>query len=100
METTTELDNLECEEVSKDKLVDDLKTLTHDTGVLLKTQVKAARNRLVEAMEKAKPACQNLKDKTAASAKATDQYIQAHPYPAISMAFVLGLAIGLLVRRK
>jgi ElaB/YqjD/DUF883 family membrane-anchored ribosome-binding protein len=62
-----------------------------------KGQVRA---RLENVMEKAKEVCERLQEQTAAAAKTTDKTIREHPYPALGVAFGLGVLIGVLVSRS
>jgi ElaB/YqjD/DUF883 family membrane-anchored ribosome-binding protein len=57
------------------------------------------RAKLEAAVEKAKAACDNLQEKTAAAAKATDKAVREHPYQAIGIAFGVGVLIGVLASR-
>jgi len=57
------------------------------------------RARLEAAVEKAKAACENLQEKTAAAAKATDKAVREHPYQAVGIAFGIGILIGVLASR-
>ena len=109
----THFENIERghEEVSKEKLMDDMKTLARDAEELLKVtasevgdkmseQAKAARSRLAEALERAKISCARWEDKTVAAARATDKAIRQHPYESAGVAFVVGILIGVLVTRR
>jgi ElaB/YqjD/DUF883 family membrane-anchored ribosome-binding protein len=94
-------------EVSRDKLIGDLKTLAHDAEELLKVtagevgeKAKEARNRLAATLESAKESCRRLEEKTIATAKAADKVIREHPYQSIGVAFGVGLLIGVLINRK
>lgn len=94
-------------EVSREKVKEDLRTLARDAEELLKAtagdmsdKAKEARSRLSEALEKAKATCHRLEEKTVAAAKATDKVIRQHPYESIGIAFGVGLLIGVLVTRK
>ncbi len=62
-----------------------------------KTNIRA---KLETALEKAKEACERLEEKTAAAAKTADKAIRTHPYPAIGIAFGLGLLVGVLAVRS
>lgn len=95
------------DEVTREKLVGDLKTVAQDAEALLKAtagdlgeKAKEARARLTVALEKAKETYQKVQDQAIASAKATDQCIRTHPYQAIGVAFALGLVLGLLIKRR
>ena len=56
----------------------------------------ALRAKLEATVEKAKAAYERLEEKTVAAAKATDKTVRDHPYPAIGIAFGLGLLVGVL----
>jgi ElaB/YqjD/DUF883 family membrane-anchored ribosome-binding protein len=58
------------------------------------------RAKLENAVEKAREACVRLEEKTAAAAKAADKAVHDHPYPAMGIAFGVGLLIGVLVARS
>ncbi len=62
-----------------------------------KTQIRA---KLEAAMAKAKEVCERLEEKTAAAAKTADKAVHEHPYPAVGVAFGVGLLIGLLAARS
>ena len=95
------------EDVTKEKLVSDLKTVAHDAEELLKAtagelgdKTKEARAKLAGALEKAKESYKKLQEKAAEGAKATDQCIRTHPYQTMGIAFGVGVIIGLLAKRK
>jgi ElaB/YqjD/DUF883 family membrane-anchored ribosome-binding protein len=90
----------------KDRLVEDLQTITRDAEALVAAtagevseKVKESRRRLTAAVETAKETCENLKAKAVAGVKATDRVIRDHPYETIGIAFGVGLVAGLLVNR-
>jgi len=94
-------------DLSREKVKQDLRVLVRDAEELLKAtagdmsdKTKEVRSRLSEALGKAKVTCQELEEKTIATAKATDQVIRTHPYESIGIAFGVGLLIGVLVARK
>ncbi len=94
-------------EVSKEKLVSDVKVVVQDAEDLLRAtagevgeKAKEARVRLGAALESAKASCRKLEEKAVAGAKATDQLIREHPYESIGIGFGIGLLIGLLISRK
>ncbi len=89
------------------KLMSDLKAVARDAEELLKAtagqageKLSAVRSRLATALESAKGTCDNLQEKTAAAAKATDRCIRDHPYETIGVAFGLGLLAGVLISRR
>lgn len=111
METHFENMEREHDAISKEKVMDDLKTLARDAEELLKAtagevgermgeRAKEARSRLAAALEQAKVSCARWEDKTMAAARATDQAIRSHPYESAGAAFVVGILFGVLVGRR
>ena len=64
------------------------------------TQKRELRAKLEAATEKAKEVCKHLQEQTVAAAKATDEAIREHPYPALGIAFGVGVLIGVLAARS
>ncbi len=107
MEANVETNPLGNEPVTREKLVTDLKTVAQDAEELLKatagdlgTKAQEARARLSVALERAKETCGKIQEKAVAGAKAADKCVHEHPYPAIGIAFGLGLVLGLLLKRR
>jgi len=53
-----------------------------------------------EKIEELKAMLQRAQAKAVESAKVADQAIREHPYPAIGLAFGVGLLVGILVSRR
>lgn len=98
-------------QVSKQKLVTDLKVLIGDTEELLKAtagqageKVAVARERIQASLavykDKLLDAEQALMEKTKEAARATDEYVHEHPWQAVSVAAGVGFLLGLLVSRR
>ena len=96
---------------ARERVMEDLRVLVHDSETLLKAtagdvteKAKEARARLRAALERAKSACDELQRQTVAAAKAAakraDAVVREHPYESIGVAFGVGLLMGLLVTRK
>jgi ElaB/YqjD/DUF883 family membrane-anchored ribosome-binding protein len=107
MDSNPETMDMEAEEVTKEKLMNDLKTVAHDAEELLKAtagdlgeKAKVARDRLAVALDNAKLTGRKLQDKALEGARATDQCIRNHPYESIGVAFGLGLVLGLLFKNR
>jgi len=101
----------EITDVSKDKLVADMKVVIADAEELLKAtasaagdRVSAARTRMEDSLHTARvklaEAQEVVVDKAKAAARATDDYVHDHPWQAIGIAAGLGFAIGMLVNRR
>ena len=98
-------------QVSKEKLVTDLKVLVGDTEELLKAtagqageKIAVARERIQASLavykDKLMDAEQALREKTKEAARATDEYVHDHPWQAVGVAAGVGFLLGLLVSRR
>jgi ElaB/YqjD/DUF883 family membrane-anchored ribosome-binding protein len=98
-------------QLARERVLADLKTLAGDAEALLRAtagdasdKAKETRERLAAAVEKARTTCAELQAKGVESArramKSTDETIRTHPYESIGIAFLAGLVVGVLVRRK
>ncbi len=106
--TTTDPD---VEDITREKLMEDLKVLVTDAEELLKAtasqtaepiaaarakaeeSLKAARARLAEAQEP-------VIEKTKAAAKCADEYVRANPWRAVGIAAAAGFILGILDSRR
>ena len=68
-------------DVSKDKLVADMKVVIADAEELLKATASAAGDRV-------------------SAARATDDYVHANPWRSVGIAAGAGLVIGMLISRR
>lgn len=89
------------------QLVADFRKVIHDAEDLLKAtageaseKIKEVRTRLAAALKSAKGTCERFQDQTVQAAKTTDRLIREHPYETISVAFGLGLLLGVLAGRR
>lgn len=101
----------EFSEVSKDKLVADMKVVIADAEELLKAtanaagdKVTAARARMEDSLRAARikvaEAQEVVVDRAKAAARATDDYVHANPWRAVGIAAGAGLVIGMLISRR
>lgn len=99
------------ENVSKEKLVADLKTVLSDADELLRaaaasTGEKAAemRERAAVMLKRATDKMQDLQDaafeRGKAAARATDDFVHEHPWRAVGIAAAVGFVLGLVVNRR
>jgi ElaB/YqjD/DUF883 family membrane-anchored ribosome-binding protein len=97
--------------LARERVMADLKSLAHDAEDLLKAtagdvseKAREVRSRVTAALERAKATCEDMREKTATTAKATvkkaDTAIRTHPYESLGVAIGIGLLIGVLVTRK
>jgi len=98
-------------DVTKEKLVADLKVVVADAEELLRAtasqageKVSAARERIQASLASAKvkltEAERALLEKTKEAAKATDEYVHEHPWKAVGIAAGAGLLLGVLISRR
>ena len=98
-------------DVSKEKLVADLKVVVADAEELLRAtasqageKVSAARERIQASLATAKvklvEAERVLVEKTRQAAKATDAYVHDNPWQAVGIAAMAGLVLGILISRR
>ena len=98
-------------DVSKEKLVADVKVVVADAEELLRAtasqageKVAAARERIQASLATAKvkltDAERVLVDKTKDAAKATDEYVRENPWQAVGIAAAAGLVLGVLISRR
>ncbi len=98
-------------DVTKEKLVADLKIVVADAEELLRAtaaqageKVSAARERIQASLATAKvkltEAERALLEKTKEAAKATDEFVHEHPWKAVGIAAGAGLLIGILISRR
>jgi len=98
-------------DVSKEKLVADLKVVITDAEELLRAtaaqageKVTVARERIQASLATAKvkltEAERALLEKTKQAARATDQYVHENPWRAVGIAAVAGLVLGVLISRR
>jgi ElaB/YqjD/DUF883 family membrane-anchored ribosome-binding protein len=104
-------DNTDVANVSKDKLVTDMKIVIADAEEILRATANQAgekvgelRERIQERLRDAKIRLQDaeaaLVDKTKAAARATDDFVHENPWQAVGVAAAIGLALGVLIGRR
>lgn len=96
---------------ARDQLVSDLKTVIQDAeawlrhgGQLTGDEFKAAKAKFERTLIKAKDDIVRLEEavveKTKATAKATDEFVQENPWKAVGVGTAVGVVIGLLLARR
>ncbi|WP_018412472.1 DUF883 family protein [Methyloversatilis thermotolerans] len=97
--------------VTKEKLVADLKVVIADAEELLRATANQAGEKVVElrarmqenltsARHKLADAEAALKEKSREVARATDDYVHEHPWKSMGVAAGVGLLVGLLIGRR
>ena len=98
-------------DVTKDKLVADLKMVISDAEELLLAtaaqageKASAARARITESLKVAKEKLASAEDialdKAKAAARATDDYVHENPWAAVGIGAAIGLVVGMLISRR
>ena len=98
-------------DVSKEKLVADLKVVVADAEELLRATASAAGEKTAVARERIQASLATarvkladaervLADKSKVAAKATDEYVHEHPWQAVGIAAGIGFLLGLLIGRR
>ena len=98
-------------DVTRDKLVSDMKTVIADAEELLRAtasqagdKAAAARVKVQESIDTAKHKLADLGevgvDKAKAAARATDDFVHDNPWQAVGIAAAAGVVLGLLISRR
>lgn len=99
------------EEVSTDKLLDDLKAVVNDAEELLKATAGQAGERMSEARARAEASVRAarkrmsaLQDDVVAQTKEVadqaDAYVRKNPWQAVGIAVAAGVIVGLMIGRR
>jgi len=96
--------NLTSDEVSTEKLVEDLANLVHDAERLVHATTanitEASRQEIMTSLERVKVRAEQLKKQAVAGARATDQMIRNNPYRSLALVFGVGMIAGMIVNRR
>lgn len=98
-------------DVSKEKIVADLKVVVADAEELLRAtasqageKVAAARERIQASLATAKvklaEAERVVLEKTKEAARTTDEFVHEHPWQAVGIAAAIGFVLGVLISRR
>ena len=101
----------EAGDISKEKLMRDLRLVVEDAEELLKAtasqageKASAARERIQKTLDSAKArldaAESEVIEKAKQAAKATDEYVQDNPWKAVGVAACVGVIVGMLIGRS
>ena len=81
-------------------LADDARALMAATANVAEEQVVQARQRLAAALKRGQKVYDRVRDEAVAELEATNQSVHEHPYPAIGLAFGVGVVLGCLASRR
>lgn len=99
------------EEVTKEKLIDDLKVVAKDVEELLRVtanqtgdKIAAARTRAEESLRAARVRMNEASDEVSARARVAattaDEYVHANPWQAVGIAAGIGFVVGYLLGQR
>jgi ElaB/YqjD/DUF883 family membrane-anchored ribosome-binding protein len=102
---------MENTEVSREKLVSDLRIVIGDAEELLKATahsagetVAAARAKVQQSMNGAKKRLTEAGavtvDQAKVAARATDEFVREHPWQAVGIGAAIGVILGMLISRR
>ncbi len=97
--------------VTKEKLIEDLKVVLHDTEALLREiagqvgdKAKDARERLERGIKAAKERLAEIQQQSTEqvkeAAKATDEFVHERPWQSVGIAFAVGAFVGIILGRR
>lgn len=103
METTNDPIMTPGEQASVDQLKSDLEALVQRAESALHRGTSKfsdqVRRRWETTLERARETVGRLRERATEGARAADECVRSHPYQGIAAAVVVGLLIGLLIRR-
>lgn len=82
------------------RLAEDARALMAATADVAGDKVGEARQRLADALDRAKELYGCVREKAVAGAKAADEAVHEHPYQAIAIGVGVGALVGYLVARQ
>ncbi|TAK42962.1 MAG: DUF883 family protein [Betaproteobacteria bacterium] len=99
------------QDLSKDKLVADLKIVVADAEELLRATASQAGEKVGVARERIQASLANarvklieaeraLAERTRQAAKVADEYVHENPWQAVGIAAAVGLVLGVLISRR
>jgi len=98
-------------EVTAEKLAADLRLVISDAETLLRATIgeagetiASARAKVQKSLDSAKielgPLGEEAAEQARAAANATNDYVRGHPWQAVGIAALAGIALGLLISRR
>jgi ElaB/YqjD/DUF883 family membrane-anchored ribosome-binding protein len=94
-------------EVTVEKLAADLRVVISDAEALLRATagqagetIASARAKVQESLDSANIKLGPLGEEAAEQARAADGYVRGHPWQAVGIAALAGIALGLLIGRR
>jgi ElaB/YqjD/DUF883 family membrane-anchored ribosome-binding protein len=96
--------NLSSDEVTTEKLVEDLRILVQDAEQIINATAaniaEESKKELLGALDRLKARSEQIKARAVAGARATDRIIRNNPYRSLGLVFGAGLVLGMLINRR
>ena len=96
--------NLSSDEVTTEKLVEDLRILVQDAEQIINATganiAEASKKELLSALDRLKARTEQIRARAVAGARATDRIIRDNPYRSLGVVFGAGLLLGMLINRR
>ena len=96
--------NLSSDEVTTEKLVEDLRILVQDAEQIINATAgniaEESKKELLGALDRLKARTEQIKARAVAGARATDRLIRDNPYRSLGVVFGAGLVLGMLINRR
>jgi ElaB/YqjD/DUF883 family membrane-anchored ribosome-binding protein len=96
--------NLSSDEVTTEKLVEDLRILVQDAEQIINATAaniaEESKKELLSALDRLKARTEQIKARAVAGARATDRIIRNNPYRSLCVVFGAGLVLGMLINRR
>jgi ElaB/YqjD/DUF883 family membrane-anchored ribosome-binding protein len=97
-------DNLTAENVSLDKLADDMTVFLQDAEALVQASggklTEASKADLESALQRVRTRGERIRQQALAGARATDRVIRRYPYQSLGVVFALGFLLGALLKQR
>jgi len=99
------------QDVTKDKLIEDLKVVAHDVEELLRATASQTGDKIAQARARAEESLRSaqtrltevgdeMTERTRAAATAADAYVRDNPWQAVGIAAGIGFVVGYLLSRR
>ncbi len=90
-----------------EQLTEELQAIANEAEMLIQSKsedlvekTKELRDKLASALDTANDTVESLETQAAKGIKAADRAIRSHPYQSLGIALGVGLAVGLLLKRR
>ena len=82
------------------QLTEDAEALLQATRHVVDDKVNAAREQLVNTLDRSREVWNGIEDRAAQGARQADTLVHEHPYPTAAIALGIGAILGILISRR